>query len=64
MLPVVDTFQRLGLAAEALVVPVQQGTDRRTHYFGLVDDAGGANFMRGLASGTLVGKVMVVPAAG
>jgi hypothetical protein len=30
---------------------VQHGTDHRTHYFGLVDDAGGANFMRGLASG-------------
>lgn len=27
------------------------GSDRRTHYFGLVDDAGGLNFMRGLASG-------------
>jgi peptide/nickel transport system substrate-binding protein len=28
MLPVVDTWQRLGIAAEPLVVPVQQGTDR------------------------------------
>ncbi len=27
------------------------GGDRRTHYFGLVDDAAGLNFMRGLASG-------------
>ena len=30
-------------------VDVAAGTDKRTHYFGLVDDAGG--FMRGLASG-------------
>jgi hypothetical protein len=30
---------------------VQHGTDHRTHYFGLVSDAGGPNFMRGLASG-------------
>src|SRR5206468_3482505 len=30
---------------------IQHGTDRRTHYFGLVDDAGGTCFMRGLASG-------------
>jgi hypothetical protein len=30
---------------------IQHGTDRRTHYFGLVDDAGGNCFMRGLASG-------------
>jgi peptide/nickel transport system substrate-binding protein len=28
MLPIVDTWQRLGIAAEPLVVPVQQGTDR------------------------------------
>jgi len=27
------------------------GGDHRTHYFGLVDDAAGLNFMRGLASG-------------
>jgi hypothetical protein len=30
---------------------VAGGTDARTHYFGLVSDANGANFMRGLASG-------------
>ena len=30
---------------------VAGGVDARTHYFGLVSDASGANFMRGLASG-------------
>jgi len=30
---------------------VAGGVDARTHYYGLVSDAGGANFMRGLASG-------------
>jgi hypothetical protein len=30
---------------------INSGTDPRTHYFGLVDDANGQNFMRGLASG-------------
>ena len=30
---------------------VSGGVDARTHYFGLVSDANGANFMRGLASG-------------
>ena len=30
---------------------VNAGADPRTHYYGLVDDANGRNFMRGLASG-------------
>ncbi len=34
---------------------IAHGTDKRTHYFGLVDDAGMKNFMRGLASGVPTG---------
>lgn len=30
---------------------INSGTDRRTHYYGLVDDANGRHFMRGRASG-------------
>jgi hypothetical protein len=30
---------------------INSGVDRRTHYYGLVDDANARNFMRGLASG-------------
>ncbi|HEY1186647.1 MAG TPA: hypothetical protein VGE74_03270 [Gemmata sp.] len=34
---------------------IASGGDRRTHYYGLVDDAAGLNFMRGLASGIPTG---------
>jgi hypothetical protein len=44
--PAINAFVRGIRAAD-----VAGGVDARTHYYGLVADNGGANFMRGLASG-------------
>jgi hypothetical protein len=46
-----DAAQNNAFIRALRVQDVTHGADKRTHYFGLVDDAGGLNFMRGLASG-------------
>lgn len=46
-----DAAQNNAFVRALRAVDMAHGGDRRTHYFGLVDDAAGQNFMRGLASG-------------